>query len=206
MHNDTGQTDDWDTEAAPRPLKIRCTDSDCGNDLHCFKQTRQMAQAGVVGGTCRTCAEQLVELDRTRLRLTEDRPYLLHALERELIRHHFWHLAFDQKAMDHATRKGRGLLSAAARQRLISSVGSATPFRDGTQTPMEGNTIFYAQHATASCCRTCIEYWHGIPKGRDMSEEEIDYLHDLVDGYLETRLPDLAEARQHVPRRVTMRS
>ncbi len=35
---------------------------------------------------------------------------------------------------------------------------------DGRQTPREGNTIFYAQHATASCCRTCIEYWHGIPK------------------------------------------
>ena len=31
---------------------------------------------------------------------------------------------------------------------------------DGKQTPMKGHPVFIAQHATATCCRGCIEKWH----------------------------------------------
>lgn len=193
--------EDWDDPRPPAPLRVKCTDSDCENDLHCFKQTRQMAKQGALRGECRSCHEQLVELDRTRERREGDRAYLLESLQRELIRHHFWHLNFDQLAMDRALRKGRTALHEAVERRLRSSVGKAMPFRDGTQTPMQGNVIYYAQHATAACCRTCIEYWHGIPKGREMTDEEVDYLRELVSGYLDERLPDLPDGPTRVPRR-----
>jgi exodeoxyribonuclease V alpha subunit len=35
-----------------------------------------------------------------------------------------------------------------------------------------GHPVFIAQHATGTCCRDCLEKWHGIPKGRPLSEEE----------------------------------
>lgn len=193
--------DDWDSEPpAQELLKVRCTDSDCDADLHCFKQTRQMATRRAPLGECRSCHQRLVELDRTRRREPADRPYLLAALRRELIRHHFWHLPFDQGALDRAARKGRRGLHDTAERRLRTSVGKAEPFRDGTQTPLSGNAVYYGQHATASCCRTCIEYWHGIPKGRPLNEGEVAYLHGLVVGYLDERLPDLADEPVRVPR------
>lgn len=195
-------TPDWDDAVpAAERLAVRCTDSDCDADLHCFKQTRQMAAKGAPRGECRSCHERLVELDRTCERRPGDRPYLLESLRKELIRHHFWHLPFDQDALDRAARRGRHGLHEAAEKRLRTYVGRAEPFRDGTQTPLSGNAIFYAQHATASCCRTCVEYWHGIPKGRPLDDDEIAYLHGLVVGYLDERLPNLADDPVRVPRR-----
>lgn len=193
--------DDWDDEAPEEKLGIKCTDSDCGNDLHCFKQTRQMAASGAPRGQCRSCAQVLVELERTRERRPGDRAYLLDALRKELIRHHFWHLRIDRDAADRALRKGRVGLHDAAMKRLRTSVGKEAPFRDGYQTPMSGNAIYYAQHATASCCRTCIDYWHGIPKGRALTDGELSYLHGLVTGYLDERLPDLPDEPTRLPAR-----
>lgn len=46
---------------------------------------------------------------------------------------------------------------------------------DGKQTPMrQVHPTFIAQHATACCCRGCLEKWYHIPKGRELSIEEID--------------------------------
>jgi hypothetical protein len=87
--------------------------------------------------------------------------------------------------------------------RLKSSVGLSSDklFRDGIQTKMEGNIIFYAQHATASCCRTCIECWHGIPKDRNLSDDELAYLTDLALRFIDDRMPDLPPDPQKIPRR-----
>lgn len=51
---------------------------------------------------------------------------------------------------------------------------------DGKQTPMRGHTVFIAQHATATCCRGCLEKWHHIPKGRLLTKTEIDYFVDII--------------------------
>lgn len=37
--------------------------------------------------------------------------------------------------------------------------------RIGRQTPYRGHPVFVAQHAAATCCRTCLERWHAIPAG-----------------------------------------
>ena len=42
---------------------------------------------------------------------------------------------------------------------------------DGKQTPMrQVHPVFIAQHATATCCRGCIEKWHHIPKDKILDE------------------------------------
>ncbi len=181
------------------PLKISCTSSNCDEDLHCFKATRRMKLDDEIG-MCRSCGVDLVEWDRLNERNLNDVAYTFEALRRELIRHFFWHVDIDQKAINYARRKGKKGMKEAVRKRIESSVGPEQPYRDGTQTKMQdcGNPIHYAQHATASCCRTCIEYWHGIPKGRELSGEEVEYLSQLVILYVNERLPFLSENGEKV--------
>jgi len=181
------------------PLKITCTSSDCESDLHCFKATRKLVKENRAG-VCRSCGLDLIDWHRIHQRDAGDVQFTFEQLRHELIRHHFWHLEFDERAIQHARRKGRIRLYADVRQRLRSSVGKAGSSFDGRQTPMSGNTLFYAQHATASCCRTCMGYWHGIPKDRDLTEAEIDYLEALTIRYLDERIPDLEDGPVRIPR------
>lgn len=51
---------------------------------------------------------------------------------------------------------------------------------DGKQTPMRGHPVFIAQHATACCCRGCLEKWHHIENGRLLTKKEIDYIVDII--------------------------
>ena len=51
---------------------------------------------------------------------------------------------------------------------------------DGKQTPMRGHPVFIAQHATATCCRGCLYKWHHIPKNKELSNKEIDYIVNII--------------------------
>lgn len=183
----------------PPPLEIKCTSTDCDNDLHCFKQLKKMMPDE--RGKCRDCGADLVDWKRLHRRDKGDAEHTFEALQHELIRHHFFHRPVDDGAMRHAQRKGRDQLKDAARDRLRKYLAVAEPPRDGRQTPLEGNAIYYAQHATATCCRTCLEYWHDIPKGRPLTDAEFDYCASLVDLFLDEKLPDLADEPIKVPRR-----
>jgi Domain of unknown function (DUF4186) len=182
----------------PPPLEIKCTSTDCDNDLHCFKQLKKMTPDQ--RGKCRDCGADLVDWKRLHRRDKGDAEHTFEALQHELIRHHFFHRPVDDGAMRHAQRKGRDQLKDAARDRLSKYLAVVEPPRDGRQTPLEGNAIYYAQHATATCCRTCLEYWHDIPKGRPLTDGELDYCVSLVDLFLDEKLPDLADEPINVPR------
>ena len=45
---------------------------------------------------------------------------------------------------------------------------------------MKGHPVFIAQHDCACCCRSCLEKWHKIPKDRDLTEKEINYIVNLL--------------------------
>lgn len=78
--------------------------------------------------------------------------------------------------------KGWHVIEAQARNVIRSRLADAFPKNDGRQTPMRGSPVFIAQHATGTCCRSCLEKWHGIPKGAPLTEEQIeDIVHLLVD-------------------------
>ena len=51
---------------------------------------------------------------------------------------------------------------------------------DGKQTPMKGHPVFIAQHATATCCRSCLYKWYKIKKDKDLSIKEIDYIVNII--------------------------
>ena len=56
----------------------------------------------------------------------------------------------------------------------------AEPVNDGKQTPMRGHPVFIAQHATATCCRGCIEKWHKFPQHRELTKSEQEYLVSVI--------------------------
>jgi len=179
------------------PLDIKCTDSDCERGLHCFRSTKKML-ARNESGRCRACGADLVEWARVHKCDVSDAEYTIKSLEYELIRHHYWHLLIDEHAVNYARRKGWRGLQPAIKKRLRKCVGIQTTF-DGRQTPRDGNPIFYAQHATATCCRKCIEEWHGIPRDKPLTEEELEYMTDLCMLYLRQRLPEVTEYGEKVP-------
>ena len=59
------------------------------------------------------------------------------------------------------------------------------PPNDGRQTPMRGHPVFVAQHATATCCRGCLEKWWKLPKGIPIPPERqaglVDFLMDWIE-------------------------
>ena len=179
-----------------KPFKITCTSSDCNNGLHCFKKSRKMAE--VERGRCRSCGTELIDWQRVQKRDVADVQFTFSSLRNEFVRHHFWHKQIDKRAENYARRKGRSGLQIAIRNRLVTCLSLDNPY-DGIQTPYEGNIIFYAQHAVACCCRACLEYWHGIPKNTTLSDQEINYLTQLITLYIDDRLPDLAETGQRIP-------
>lgn len=52
--------------------------------------------------------------------------------------------------------------------------------KDGKQTPTKGHPVFIAQHATACCCRGCLEKWHKIPKDKELNEKEKTFIKALL--------------------------
>jgi hypothetical protein len=126
------------------------------------------------------------------------------ALQTEAVRHYFWHTPFGQRALDYALRAGRRTIHKRIPGRIRSCIGQAEPFRDGWQTPTsraKADAIHFALHAVAACCRACAHYWHGIEKGHALTDAEIAYLSELARRYLDSRLPDLPERGQRIPRR-----
>jgi len=62
------------------------------------------------------------------------------------------------------------------------------PKNDGKQTPMKGHPAFIAQHATATCCRGCLQKWYKIQKGRALSKNEVGFLVNLIMGWIEKQI------------------
>ena len=54
------------------------------------------------------------------------------------------------------------------------------PENDGSQTPTKNHPVFIAQHATGTCCRGCLEKWHKIPKGVELTDNQINYVVALI--------------------------
>jgi hypothetical protein len=60
----------------------------------------------------------------------------------------------------------------------------ADPPNDGRQTPWRNHPVFVAQHATATCCRGCLEKTHGIRKGHLLTGEERGHVLRVLERWL----------------------
>lgn len=67
---------------------------------------------------------------------------------------------------------------------VTERLAPALPANDGRQTPYRGHPAFIAQHATATCCRGCLEIWHSVPKGRPLTDGEVAWVVGLIASWL----------------------
>ena len=83
--------------------------------------------------------------------------------------------------------KGMATIREHARQIIAKRLAPAVIPNDGRQTPMRHGTspVFIAQHATACCCRGCLEKWHHIPKGRALTADEQAYVVEVIMRWIE---------------------
>ena len=183
------------------PLRITCTSSDCENPsdpTHCFKPKR--GQPGPAG-TCRDCGADLVDWSRVHERNLADVAATFSALENETFRRHMMHVDVPDKVRELALKRGVDELHARTARAVRSALHKPrkdNPW-DGRQTPREDSPSariqHFAQHATATCCRQCVEYWHGIPANAHLSEHDMEFCVGLAWAYIERRLgPFDAEA------------
>lgn len=180
-----------------KPLGLKCSQSDCKTGRHYFALTKKVRQ-GNDPLVCKDCKADLVEWDRVRKRDLIDVENTFNSLRYEYIRHVYWHCKFDQRAINYALRKGKIELFAAAEHRIRKYIAKPEDAFSSMSTSYEGNPIFYAQHATATCCRKCIEKWHDIPCDKLLTEAQILYFTKLITLYLDERFPNLPDHKQKV--------
>ena len=85
-----------------------------------------------------------------------------------------------QKDIDYVNEKGLDKIKSHAKDFIKTRIAPALIPNDGKQTPMKGHPVFIAQHATATCCRGCIEKWHKIPKGKELTLSQQEYLVSII--------------------------
>ncbi len=88
------------------------------------------------------------------------------------------------KELEYLRAKGMPIIMEHARDFIEKRLAPAAPHNDGKQTPMGNHPVFVAQHATATCCRGCLEKWHGISKGHALNDEEKQYVIGVIEKWL----------------------
>ena len=84
------------------------------------------------------------------------------------------------KELEYIKGKGFDTIYIHACYFIRDRVAPSGPINDDKQTPMHGPPVFIAQHATATCCRGCIEKWHNFPQHRKLPKTEQEYLVSVI--------------------------
>ena len=94
--------------------------------------------------------------------------------------------------LQYIREKGLPTIREHAGQIVRQRLSAAEPKNDGKQTPMrgapQGHPVFIGQHATGTCCRGCLEKWHGIPKGTQLTEEQQNYIVDVLMQWIDRQM------------------
>ena len=117
---------------------------------------------------------------------------LFAALDKSSFRRKF-HLR--DKEQKYFQEKGVDVIRQHARDIIRKRLAPAHPQSDGKQTPFRGHPVFVAQHATATCCRGCLHKWHHIPRGRELKEDEINYVVKVLLAWLDKQ--EISNPPQH---------
>ena len=88
---------------------------------------------------------------------------------------------------NYITDKGMETIEFHAKEFISKRLAPANPPNDGKQTPMKGHPVFIAQHATATCCRGCLEKWHKIAQGKQLSDRQQEYIVKVIMTWIEQK-------------------
>ena len=85
-----------------------------------------------------------------------------------------------KKEQGYLKDKGFSIIEQHARDFVKERLAPALPKNDGKQTPMKNHPVFIAQHAAATCCRKCLEKWHRIERGKELTQQQVDYIVSVI--------------------------
>ena len=85
-----------------------------------------------------------------------------------------------EKDIEYIQNKGMAMIRKHAYDFIEKRLAPSFIPNDGKQTPMRGHPVFIAEHATATCCRSCLYKWHHIPKNKKLNRDEIDYIVNVI--------------------------
>ncbi len=101
----------------------------------------------------------------------------LQALQKSKFRSKF-HLG--EKEKEYVHEKGMNTIKKHAQDFISQRLAPYPTANDGKQTPFKGHPVFIAQHATATCCRSCLEKWYHIPKNKELTKKEQDEIVQMI--------------------------
>ncbi len=86
----------------------------------------------------------------------------------------------NDKNKNYISEKGLAKIQEHAYEFIEKRLTPKQIINDGKQTPFTGHPVFIAQHATATCCRSCLYKWHHIPKDIELSQQQKFYILDVI--------------------------
>ena len=85
-----------------------------------------------------------------------------------------------EKDRQYIDEKGLDTIRKHAEDFVSKRLAPAVIENDGKQTPMHGHPVFVAQHATATCCRGCLEKWYHVKKGIQLTSLQQEKIVNLI--------------------------
>lgn len=92
---------------------------------------------------------------------------------------------FTRKEVLYIDEKGIDVIRMHAADFVRNRLAPANPVNDGKQTPMHGHPVFKAMHATACCCRGCMQKWYKVSPNRELTEDEQRRIVNLLIAWIE---------------------
>ena len=127
-------------------------------------------------------------IDGTKILITNNRERItiaLDSLKQSKFRSRF---TLGTKDIDYIRVKGLDTIRNHAIDFITDRIAPRNPKNDGRQTPMKNHPVFIAQHATATCCRGCMQKWHKIPEGKALNDTEIKFIVDLIIEWIDRQI------------------
>ena len=89
---------------------------------------------------------------------------------------------------EYVTSRGLDILRLHASDFVNKRLAPANPKNDGRQTPTKGHPVFIAQHACGCNDRSSVEEFYGYEKGRELTEDEVELIVDVILRWIEEHL------------------
>lgn len=86
---------------------------------------------------------------------------------------------------EYVSSRGIDILRLHATDFVNKRLAPAKPKNDGRQTPAKGHPVFIAQHAMGCNDRAGLEEFYGIPKGVELTNEQIEQTVEIILRWIE---------------------
>ena len=90
--------------------------------------------------------------------------------------------------IEYINKKGIDNIRSDAYMFVKNRLSPRFPKNDGSQTPLKGHPVFIAQHATACCCRGCLNKWYKVPIGVELSDVQQEKIVNLLMAWIDTEI------------------